>query len=108
MKQRSRTLLEAVYEQTGSMRDTVKIGMTLTCWAVVRQDLGRAPLVREYADWWKVSERTAWREMALFTKAFPGEENPDRLAQLVLANANGRRLQKRDAATVLATQLALA
>lgn len=102
------TLLEVIYDRTGSMRDAFKVGMTVTCWAIVRQDLGRAPLVREYADWWKVSERSAWREIAVFHRAFPGEENPDRLAQLVLEAVEHRRLAKRDAARVLATPLALA
>jgi hypothetical protein len=102
------TLLEAIQERTGSLRATMKVGMTITCWAIVRQDLGRAPFVHEYADWWKVSERTAWREMAGFAKAFPDEENPDRLAQLVIEAVEYRRLAKRDAAVVLATPLALA
>lgn len=105
---RPKTLLELIYDRTGSMRQTLKVGMTVTCWAIVRQDLGRAPYVHEYADWWKVSERTAWREMATFSKAFPEEENPDRLAQLVLERVEDRKLAKRDAAAVLATPLALA
>lgn len=82
-------MLELVQAQTGSLRKTFRVGKVISQWAIVRQDLGRRPFVHEYADWWKVSERTAWREMALFAEAFPHEDGPDRLAEWVLDHADG-------------------
>lgn len=84
------TVLELVQARTGSLRKTFQVGKVIAQWAIVRQDLGRRPYVHEYADWWKVSERTAWREMARFADAFPEEDGPDRLALLVLAAAPDR------------------
>jgi hypothetical protein len=92
------TLLEVINARTGSLRKTFKIGTFIAAWAVVRDDLGRKPFVHEYAAWWKVSERTAWREMALFTAAFPEEDGPDRLAELIGSVLPGRP----EAAAVLA------
>ena len=83
------TLLEVIGERTGSLRRTYQVGKVITQWAMVREDLGRRPMVHEYATWWKVSERTAWREMARFSEAFPEEDGPDRLAQLVEVKSSG-------------------
>lgn len=98
-KRPPRTLLELIQQRTGSLRKTFLVGKVIQQWAMVRQDLGRRPYVHEYAAWWKVSERTAWREMARFSAAFPEEDGPDRLALLALADG------RTDAASVLALPL---
>jgi hypothetical protein len=95
-----RTLLELIYARTGSMRQTYQVGETIVRWAMVRDALGRTPFVHEYAAWWKQSERTAWREMARFTKAFPEESNPDRIATRLQALYADTKL---DPATALAS-----
>jgi hypothetical protein len=41
--------------------------------------LGHPPTVEEYADWWKESRATAYREQQLFRETFPGMETPDLL-----------------------------
>lgn len=75
-----KTLLEHIYVRTGSLRATYRVGMLINQWAICRRDLGRRPEVSEYAAWWKISERTAYRELAEFAKAFPEEDYPDRIA----------------------------
>ena len=45
-------------------------------WAVTRESVGRDPTVEEVAEWFKESPRTAYREKAAFTKAFPMLESP--------------------------------
>lgn len=78
-----RTLLEVIYARTGSFRATYRVGTLVQQWAICRRDLGRRPEVAEYAAWWKISERTAYRELADFAKAFPEEDGPDRIATWV-------------------------
>ncbi len=52
----------------------------LWTWAYTMRKLGRPPTRAERAAEWKQSEREVYRDLALFRKAFPGEESPDRLA----------------------------
>jgi hypothetical protein len=87
-KREPRTLLEVIYSRTGSLRATYRVGMLIQQWALCRRDLGRRPEVTEYAAWWKISERTAYRELAEFAKAFPEEDYPDRIALAILARGD--------------------
>lgn len=60
----------------------------LLCWGIAERALGRelgngegiSAAVREYTEWWKQSERTTWRDLRAFRKAFPSEESPAALA----------------------------
>ncbi|MBW4079233.1 MAG: hypothetical protein HIU84_12140 [Acidobacteria bacterium] len=45
-------------------------------WAVTRESVGHDPTVEEVAEWFNESSRTAYREKAAFTKAFPMLESP--------------------------------
>jgi hypothetical protein len=59
-------------------------------WALWRETTGAPPAsitqdVTDYADWWRESERTVWRHLELYREAFPGEQTPDRILDLVLA-----------------------
>jgi signal recognition particle subunit SEC65 len=47
-------------------------------WAVVEEDLGRPPSIREYQAWWRQSERTTFREQAAFRKVL-GFDSPAEL-----------------------------
>lgn len=102
-----RTLLEHIYVRNGSLRDTMRIGQMVTQWAICREDLGRRPEVAEYAEWWRISERTAYRDLALFAKAFPQEDGPDRIAAAVWAQARARR-EKLTPAVALSSSAGLA
>lgn len=97
-KRQPRTLLEVIYARTGSLRSTFTVGLVIQQWAIARRELGRRPEVTEYAEWWKMSERSAYRELAAFRKAFPDEDGPDRIAAAV--NELGDELVH-DAASVL-------
>lgn len=63
-----------------------------TIWAVANaaEKLGHYPSQAEYAETWDVSERTAQREWALFRRAFPTEETPERLARLLMSEPDRR------------------
>lgn len=67
------------------MREAAKALMYMRNWAVARDELGKPPTALEYAAYWKVSERTAWRDRAAFSKAFPDEQDPGRLLALAAA-----------------------
>lgn len=71
-----------------------------TVWALAAcaESLGHWPTQVEYAEHWQVSDRSAQREWADFRRAFPDEETPDRLAQVVRANVIGQRLKRASAA----------
>jgi hypothetical protein len=67
----------------------------LWTWAFTTRKLGRPPTRAEQAAEWKQSEREVYRDLALFRTAFPGEENPDRLAAWM--NEKGEELVRRAA-----------
>ncbi len=52
--------------------------------------IGHYPTQLEYANYWDITDRTAQREWALFRRAFPQEESPERLARWVLSEMSGR------------------
>jgi len=70
------TLLELVYARTGSLRRTVQVAGFILAWGVVRRELGHAPTMHEYAQYWKTTPRTAFREQKRFREAFPELDNP--------------------------------
>jgi hypothetical protein len=52
-------------------------GMTglvmVASWLIAREELGRWPVnVEEYADHWKMSGASAYRELRMFKRCFPG------------------------------------
>ena len=63
----------------------------MIAWDVVRQELGHEPTVEEYADWWKLSIRTAYREQAAFRKCWPTEKDPARLMDAARASWDERK-----------------
>lgn len=75
-----------------------------TIWALAyanyKLDLGHWPTQAEYADYWKISERTAQREWANFRKAFPTEENPENLARWLTSEVAARIADQSTALTV--------
>jgi hypothetical protein len=75
---RKPTLLEVAVRRVGALKGA-RVLSFMVAWDVVRQELGHEPSIEEYAEWWRVSERTAWREQARFRESFPGESNPARL-----------------------------
>jgi hypothetical protein len=56
---------------------------TVYAWWRAADELGDWPTYVEYAAYWKISERTVYRELDVFRLAFPTEADTRRLAELV-------------------------
>jgi hypothetical protein len=73
----------------------------IVAWGVMSEDLGRPPeSIEEYADYWKTSHRSAYREQALFRKGLPDDATPTRIWELAR-----EQLRDRDDDDVAAAQL---
>lgn len=83
-----RTLAEvAIANLRGDGMSTVKATVkaaeactTIWAWGLAARELGRWPEVAEYSAYWRQTERTSYRELAVFRRAFPTERTPQRLA----------------------------
>jgi hypothetical protein len=80
-----RTLLEAAVMRVGLLKGP-RVVAFMVAWSIAERELGHEPTLAEYREWWNESERTAYREQALFRECFPGESTPSRL-MAVLAEA---------------------
>lgn len=58
------------------------------------------PTQADYAAYWKITDRTAQREWALFRRAFPGEDGPDRIAQAIVHQQGARRVAENPASVM--------
>lgn len=67
---RNASVLEVAYLQTGSLRKAARVVAFCFAWGKVRRELGRDPSMEEYAEWWRESPATAYREQALFRQVF--------------------------------------
>lgn len=96
------SLLE-IATRRGGIRKGAKATEVVVTWSIAVEQLGH-PLgtaegehlsaqIREYAAYWKTSERTAWRDLGRFREVFPEEESPARLAAIISAVAADRREQ---------------
>ena len=95
------SLLQVTAQRVGVMAGG-RAAAVVAEWAIATHKLGHelgqggdvTAAVREYAAYWRHSERTAWRQLARFREVFPEEESPARLAGLVLevSDASERRL----------------
>jgi hypothetical protein len=80
-----RPLFEIVRQRVG-FRQAVQVFVFMIAWDQARRAMRRETLtLAEYADWWKVSRPTSFREQARFREAFPSETTPDRLLDVVAA-----------------------
>lgn len=65
------------------LRRAVRVLTFMAAWDRARRATRKQSLtLQEYAEWWRETERTAYREQALFREAFPGELTPDHLLDL--------------------------
>ena len=74
----------------------------LWMWAYTMRKLGRAPTRAEQGAEWKQSEREVYRDLALFRKAFPTEEDPNRLADWMNRRGEEQVRRAADALRLLA------
>jgi hypothetical protein len=90
VKRKPGTLLELAIARVGVLRGSRVLAYMIQ-WDVVRRELGHEPTREEFSDWWQQSERTTYRDQALFKEAFPGEESPARLMAAARAAWDERR-----------------
>lgn len=83
-RRKPKTLLEIAVARGGLINGPRAISM-IVGWLVAEEMLGHPPDLDEYADWWKMSRATAFREQAAFRKCFPQETTPQRIADLIKA-----------------------
>jgi hypothetical protein len=93
-------LMAAAIERVGVVHGSRAVAVVVA-WATAERDLGHAlgaadgahltAAVREYAEYWRRSQRTAWREVKRFRAAFPEEESPARLAGELERRSDARR-----------------
>lgn len=63
----------------------------MASWDHARREMFAESLTPEqYAEWWKDSRATAYRQQANFREAFPGESTPDRLLDIAAAQWDER------------------
>jgi hypothetical protein len=108
------SLLNVAVRRVGVFKGA-QAASVIVSWAIAVEDLGHelgadegghlTAAVREYAAYWKLHERTAWREHKRFALAFPGEESPARLASVLRRETDVRAASKQDA---MALPLAIA
>lgn len=54
-------------------------------WAIASQAVGHAITLQEYAEWWRESRATAYREQQRFRELFPGLDTPQVIADAAIA-----------------------
>ena len=65
-------------------RKAMKVLTFVIAWAIVLEDLAVEDItIEDYAAWWRTSERTAFREQALFRESMPDEDSPTRIARKI-------------------------
>jgi hypothetical protein len=78
------TLLQIAAARVGVIR-AYRVVAFMVEWSMARRALGQETLtVEEFAEWWRIHVRTAYREQARFREAFPDETTPDRLVDHAL------------------------
>ena len=78
--------LLAIASRNVGVRRAIKAMTFMAAWDRARYAMRRETIsLTEYADWWKVSHGSSYREQATFRQAFPGESTPDRLLDLAAA-----------------------
>ena len=77
---------------TKAMLGAARACETICGWAMAYQlgEFESWPTQVQYAEYWKVNERTVRRELDRFHAAFPGEESPERLARWLISEVKGR------------------
>jgi hypothetical protein len=93
---RQPALIDVAVRRVGMLQGSRAIAVMLQ-WETARDALGEdwphgvEAQVRAYADWWRFAERTGWNDLRRFREAFPGEDTPERLSRLAMAEWDRRR-----------------
>ena len=81
-KQRRQTLASVTMQRAG-MREGVKVMNVMMQWWLVHHEIGHAPTVEEYADWWGLSLAQAYRHRVLFRECWPEVSDPSGMAAVL-------------------------
>lgn len=81
----ARTVMEVAVAKRGPIKGA-RVVQFVVQWAIASQALGREITLEEYADWWKESERTAYRHQAAFREVF-GIPTPQPFADQAIVRA---------------------
>ena len=71
-------LMKHITEQIGVRRGYTVMAF-IVAWEIARSSYPEGMSVEDYADWWKISNATAYRDQQWFRAALPDELTPDRL-----------------------------
>lgn len=85
MGQKNRVTLQHLAAKRVGQIKGGKVVAFIVMWAIAEEALGHPPTLEEYAEWWRESRSTVFREQARFREAFPGETTPQRLVDLLKA-----------------------
>jgi hypothetical protein len=91
-RRQPRTVQEVCRAKLGVHRGALAAA-NVAQYAITTHELGRFPTAVEYADWWAISERTAWRHRERITDAFGDDW---REVVEAVADEIGGRLAPRD------------
>jgi hypothetical protein len=83
------SLLELCVKRAGGPARGARVAAFIVGWGRVRKELGRQPTAEEYADFWKVSNRTAYYEQAQFRAAFKPLRTPEPILDHMAAQGLG-------------------
>lgn len=72
---RRRTLASVAIERVGVRKGGRVLAFAME-WGLVVQELKRRPTVEEFAEFWKVSNATAYRDQARWRETFPEFDTP--------------------------------
>jgi hypothetical protein len=111
-----RSLLDLAVSRGGIIKGA-QAAQHVTQWAIAERDLGRrlgsedtgslSAAIRDYAKYWKCSEKTGWREHTRFLAVFPEEASAARLAGVLQQLMDERELARADKSALLTFPLAV-
>lgn len=85
-KREARTVMEVCQARAGVLKGA-RVCAFIAQWTMASQALGKAITLDEYRDWWKESERTAYRHRREFRAVFPHLEDPQPFADEAIVRA---------------------
>lgn len=89
------TILQACTRKLGQTRGGLAAA-NIAQYAIAQAELGHFPTAVEYADYWAISERTAWRHRSRCEAAF-GDAWPEVVEQLAAYLVKSRERSPRSA-----------
>jgi hypothetical protein len=80
------TLLQHAQGKVGVLKGA-RVCAFITQWTMTSQALGREITIEDYIEWWRESQRTAYRHQAEFRAVFAPLSNPQPIANQAITRA---------------------